>query len=447
MDEYESEEPPVKFARSNSFPNLRDLTIGGYVDNFIPHQRRRANSEVVPTVSIIFFKHNNYNLFLNTAIFKITCYLKNELARVVSETDLQRIDKNATFAAHAIVQPAELLARLVNILGYIPPRDDFEWDQTEEQTDAQNETQQSKTVDQGLASNVSQWTIGDEKFPFAKPRSRAASEIRLHTTKDDSVQRNTEWTWSGVPSTKLQEMMKNRDTSIPSKDKPYKKFTSLALPITAPKNFFPRWRKQRSSDAGPNMKNTEKAAETIDDSEKSNQQNSLGPLPSYLDERHDSISRRPHYYTHTGGNLPNYLEGNNLLEETSLADFLRALTALHARVGTVPDEYVAKPKRKLGTACLSPPKLPSLFTLFSNAPGSVSANQSNQNTVTESYQSSRRMSLKTADNSYSGSSTPTSYIRKGSVSVKPRRFSLRPVATPMSPPTPPDYGSPRLSVS
>lgn len=51
MDEYESEEPPAKFQRSNSFPNLRDLTIGGYVDDFRPYQRRRANSEVVPTVS------------------------------------------------------------------------------------------------------------------------------------------------------------------------------------------------------------------------------------------------------------------------------------------------------------------------------------------------------------------------------------------------------------
>lgn len=365
---------------------------------------------------------------------------------MVSETDLQRIDKNATFAAHAIVQPAELLARLVNVLGYIPPRDDFEWDQTEEHIDTQNETQQSKSTDQGVTNT--QWTIGGEKFSFAKPRSRAASEIRLHATKDDSIQHNTEWTWSGVASTKLQEMMKDRDTTMSSKDnKPHRKFASLALP--APKNFFPRWRKQfankRSSDVGPwvHTRNTEKA-EIADDSEKSNQRNnSIDPLPSYLDERRDSISRRPHYYTHTGGNLPNYLEGNNLLEETSLADFLRALTAFHTRVATVSDEYVTKPKRKLGTAC--PPKLPSLFTLFSNAPGSVSANQSNQNTVTGA-QSNRRMSLKLTDNSYSGSSTPTSYIRKGSVAVKPRRFSLRPVATPVSP-TPSDYGSPRLSVS
>ncbi|CAL1685537.1 unnamed protein product [Lasius platythorax] len=434
VDEFDYEVPPTKFSRSNSFPDLRNLTIGGYVDNFIPHPRRRANSEVVPAI---------------------------QLTRVVSETDLQRIDKTATFATHAIVQPAELLARLVNVLGYIPPRDDFDWDrnQTEDQlkqTDAQNEMQQSKPVDQSLANNIAQWTIGGERFPFTKPRSRATSEVRLYTkdyTKDDFVHQNTEWTWSGpAAATKLQELMKARDTvtSLPSNNsnKPYKKFPSFALPITAPKNFFPRWKKQftskRSSDVSPN---TEKVIGTMDDS---NQQNNsigpIGPLPSYLDERHNSISKTPNYYTHTGGNLSSYLENNSLLEETSLADFLRALTALHARVGTVPDECVAKPKRKLGTACLSPPKLPSLFTLFSpNAPSSDSATQ---NTVTEahSHQSSRRVSLKMAENGYSSSATPASYIRQESGVVKPRRFSLRPVKIPASSPTPPDYASPRSSL-
>jgi len=356
-----------------------------------------------------------------------------------------------------MVQPADLLARLVNILGYIPPQDDLDWeneDQTK-QADVQNDDQ-SKPIDQGLANNIPQWKIGGEKFPFAKPRSRATSEVRLQTTKDDYVQQNVEWTWSGpVASKKLQELMKVRDRTLSSKDsgnKPYRKFPSFALPITASKNFFPRWRRQSSnkktSEINANTKNMEK----VDDSEKSNQQNNLISSPisspsSYLDERRDSISRKPYYYTHTGSNLSTYLEGNNLLEETSLADFLRALTTLHARVGTISDDYIVKPKRKLGTAC--PPKLPSLFTLFSpNAPGSGSATQSNQNTITEgqSYQSSRRMSLKMLEN-YSDSTTPTSYIKKENVAIKPRRFSLRPVITPVNPSTPTDYGSPRLSVS
>jgi len=356
-----------------------------------------------------------------------------------------------------MVQPADLLARLVNILGYIPPQDDLNWeneDQTK-QANVQNDDQ-NKPIDQGVANNISQWKIGGEKFPFAKPRSRATSEVRLQTTKDDYTQQNVEWTWSGpVASKKLQELMKARDRTLSSKDsgnKPYRKFPSFALP-TASKNFFPRWRRQSSnkkmSEINSNMKNIEK----VDDSEKSNQQNNLIDSPissptSYLDEKRDSISKKPYCYTDTGSNLSTYLEGNNLLEETSLADFLRALTALHTRVGTMPDDYVVKPKRKLGTACLSPPKLPSLFTLFSsNAPGSGSATQSNQNTVTEgqSYQS-RRMSLKMLEN-YSGSTTPTSYVKKENVVIKPRRFSLRPVITPVNPSTPTDYGSPRLSVS
>lgn len=401
-------------------------------------------------------------------ISKSTLFAQDQLTRVVSETDLQRIDKTATFAAHAMVQPAELLARLVNILGYIPPHDTNDWDQNEDQAnhiDVQSD--QCKTIEslnsakQGL-SNVSQWKIGGEIFPFAKPRSRATSEVRLQVTKDDSnaYRENSEWTWSGpTASKKLQELIKTHHTVLPTSKEGSKSYRcpSFSLPIAATKNLFPKWKRQlsgkRTSDVGPtNTKNMDKFV--MDNSEKSNQQNNsigpIGPLPSYLDERRDSILKRP-YYTHTGGNLSSYLEGSNLLEETSLADFLRALTALHARVGTVPDECAVKPKRKLGTACLTPPKLPSLFTLFSsNAPGSSSTTHSNQNTITEmqSYQSSRRVSLKTAENSYySGSSTPTSYARKESVAVRPRRFSLRPVVTPPNPSTPFDYGPSRLSVS
>lgn len=358
-----------------------------------------------------------------------------------------------------MVQPAELLARLVNVLGYIPPPmspDDMnDWEQDENQShqdDMQND--QCKTVDSFSSTKqnlpkVSQWRIGSERFPFTKPRSRATSEVRLHVTKNDFNQENSEWTWSGpAASKKLQELIKARDTTpLPaSKDSSGKsyRFPSFALPNSA-KSFFPRWRRQskRTSVIGP--KDVSTKDKVVDDNEKSSQQNSIGPLPLYLDERRDSTAKR--YYTHTGGNLSNYLESNTLLEETSLADFLRALTALHARVGSVPDEYVTKPKRKLGTASLTPPKLPSLFTLFSpSLPGS--GPQSNQNTVTgtQSYQSSRRMSLRTESN-YSGFNTPSSYFRRESIAVKPRRFSLRPVATPVSPPTPPDYGLPRFSVS
>lgn len=50
VDECDYEIPPTKFSRSSSFPDLRNLIIGGYADNIVPHPRRRANSEVVPMV-------------------------------------------------------------------------------------------------------------------------------------------------------------------------------------------------------------------------------------------------------------------------------------------------------------------------------------------------------------------------------------------------------------
>lgn len=55
-----------------------------------------------------------------------------------------------------------------------------------------------------------------------------------------------------------------------------------------------------------------------------------------------------------------------LLEQTSLADFLRVLTSLHSRVGErlVTAEHQAKPRRKMGTASLTPPRIRSLLELF-----------------------------------------------------------------------------------
>lgn len=149
-------------------------------------------------------------------------------------------------------------------------------------------------------------------------------------------------------------------------------------------------------------------------------------------ERRNSYSRP--YFTHTGGNL---------LEETSLADFLRALTTLHSRVGAVPDEFTYEatkksncPQRKLGTASLTPPKLPSLLTLFSPPEGH---SQSQQNTITAAAASAyqkRRFSLRTAENS--STSTPL-YQRRATQGANAmnrpmRRFSLRPVVTPIGTP-------------
>ncbi|XP_034946988.1 open rectifier potassium channel protein 1 isoform X2 [Chelonus insularis] len=393
VDEYDYETPPTSLMRSNSFPDLRKLVYGGLPSTAPIHPRRRANSEVVP--------------------------METSVARVVSETDLQRIDKTATFATHAMVQPAELLARLVNILGYIPPPPD------DDEVDIDSRAGIQGFSDKEILSNErgfteSNWQIGGDKIP-RKPRSRAASEVRLDPTFDSGVQRNQEWTWSGpAASRKIQELIKARRNGVNiNKDKESKSIFPLNLPKSVP---LPRWIKHLST-----KKEGHRTRNSVSVGDLENNDN------DYLTNV-TGLTDRSTYFTHTGGvDLSSTLEGNSLLEETSLADFLRALTALHSRVGAVPDEFMKKPQRKMGTASLTPPKLPSLFTLFAPQSESASVSQSNQNTITNELNASRRFSLRTTENS--SNSTPVYDRRNSLASSKPRnrRFSLRPVTTPLGP--------------
>ncbi|XP_012278236.1 open rectifier potassium channel protein 1 [Orussus abietinus] len=427
VDEVQYQTPPSKFTRSNSFPDLRDLVYGGLANPIPPHPRRRANSEVVP--------------------------METQVTRVVSETDLQRIDKTATFASHAMVQPAELLARLVNVLGYIPPPPgdlNETADQDHEQA-AESRGVQGFSEKDILASerswNESSWKIGGEKITVPRPRSRASSEVRLNPKMDGNIGQNREWTWSGpAASRKIQEIMKARGSGPSGAKESRTKFPSLAVPKSVQKALLPRWMRQLSNKKTSADQSAGNSADDLEAPKDIGHYSSIGAgqIPSSIfAETRNSMTR--HYFTHTGAaNLSDALESGNLLEETSLADFLRALTALHTRVGAVPDEYVRKPQRKMGTASLTPPKLPSLLTLFSPPSGAASATQSQQNTVTAAQNSARRFSLRTVDNS--GTATP-SYSRKMSFAgpaAKPRRrFSLRPVNTPAS--TPPQHASPYLS--
>lgn len=376
---------------------------------------------------------------------------------MVSETDLQRIDKTATFAAHAMVQPAELLARWVNVLGSIPSPDDAndtsDWDQ-----EYKNKEDTKKTGTEGFKEkdifnkqntwNESSWRIGADRIPGMMPRSRAASEVRLNMNKNESnmYQQNGEWTWSGpAASRKIQELIKSRRTGLSGiKDSKSYKFPSISLPKSVPKNLFSPWRRQSSNKkAVDTERSIQKGNHPDIDLEAGENYSSITAhsdlFSSNLDDINETTTSRHPYYTHTGANFPSLMESNNILEETSLADFLRALTVLRAQINTVPSDYsnTRKPQRKMGTASLTPPKLPSLFTLFSQSADNQGHSQSNQSTVTtSSLQTNRRYSLRPSE--YSPVSTP-SYARRGSAinPIKPRRFSLRPVATPTS--TPPEY--------
>lgn len=399
-NDYNSEVPLHKFPRSCSFPDLRELIYGGLDVETPVCPRRRANSEVAQVI-----KYEAVN-------------------RVVSETDLQRIDKKATFASHAMVQPAELLARLVNALGYIPPTsDDFE-PSTEEEDQPSPKGVEGFSDRDILASEKpwtgSGWRIGDEKVP--EPRTRASSEIGLRKDLNNGANhQNMDWTWSGpAASRKIQELIKARKGSGPNKEAKNRSFSA----VTVPKNIRPRWFNPFSSkkNSGEMSRRDSSPEDEIQTHLRENYLSHTGNTRA-MNEPDRRRSAAPHYFTHTGGNLPNTPDVN-LLEETSLADFIRALTALHSRVGAVPDDFINKPQRKMGTASLTPPKLPSLLALFSPPPGFNSQSHSTQSTIT-GQMARRRFSLRPVDNS--GSSTP-SYRRKGSFMPEagPRRFSTKP---------------------
>ncbi|XP_014207521.1 open rectifier potassium channel protein 1 isoform X2 [Copidosoma floridanum] len=420
VDEYDYDTPTLKFPRSISFPNLRELVYGGLDVQIPPQPRRRANSEVVPME-------------------------ESHVARVVSETDLQRIDKNATFATHAMVQPAELLARLVNILGYIPPPPD-----DDEALPPDSNIGVGSGVTGGgiqgfsekeiLASEAPPWNSEKEtawKLGGDTPksyRSRAHSEVRLDRPELFVHPSGSEWTWSDpAASTKIKEIMRARK-SMPSNAKEAAsktRFLSRAG-LGLPKMKLPRWISAKKPDQ-------------LVDPDTDPVDAVLAAASNQPPQMPDGPRRRNSYFgthfTHTGA--------SSLLEETSVADFLRALTALHTRVGGVPDDLVAAaaatrktatPQRKLGTASLTPPKLPSLVALFSPPGAPLGHSQSQQNTVTgvvgKVAQAGRRFSLRTAENSSNTTPLYQRRLTQGAPPIlpsRPRRFSLRQVTSSVTP--------------
>lgn len=357
-----------------------------------------------------------------------------------------------------MVQPAELLARLVNILGYIPPvTEDIAGDASNQTTfvgqdiggKRVDETGPEKTSTSFPCNSVPGiWAIGSERIPrFPRPRSRAASEIGLRETKDE--ERNVERTWSGPTAVKkIQALIKGR-TGESSRDRGgkesrFSKLRSLSIARTVPKALMTSsspWKGRVST-------STEREDSELEQQDNKKDVEQSQGSPSIDERRGSTRNLRNHYYTHTGAANNISTEGaNNLLEETSLADFLRAITVLHASVATNGSWSAAtddgeirrgQPRRKMGTASLTPPKLPSLFTLFSHPPPPLSTSQGNQNAAAQES-NVNRSDTKPRRESSLAFVTPKV--------VKPRRFSLRPVATPVSPPTPPKSGSPLLSVS
>ena len=131
------------------------------------------------------------------------------------------------------------------------------------------------------------------------------------------------------------------------------------------------------------------------------------------------------------------------LEETSLADFLRAVSSLQSRVATLPDS--SPPRRKMGTGSFTPPG--SITSLFPHAPqerrmslyptpvsrlNRVASRRVSAASLYPPPLQNRRMSLHPLV-----PRVPPALPRRESIHPVIRRFSVRPVTSPLiSPPSP-----------
>ncbi|XP_069678872.1 open rectifier potassium channel protein 1 isoform X2 [Periplaneta americana] len=270
--------------RSSSEPTLGGLPAPG-----TGVWRRRANSETAASL---------------------------RLPRVMSDSDLQRIDRDATFkGAATLIEPGELLAHVVSSLGADEGVQGFS--------------------DADILAGEGGWSLGGEPL-----RGRAASEVRVPAREPPSDPA-AEWTWSGAqPSRRVHELMRARHKSLVPPDVSARRPSIFQL-------------------AAARLKRRHKAK-------------SIGDLEEGLRPEEHHRTMHP------------------ALEETSLADFLRAVNSLQHRVATPP-----------------PGSLTSLFTPPTPTPAR-----------------DRRMSLR-----------PT---RRASLHPSARRFSVRPVTSTLpSPPPPP----------
>ncbi|XP_053694336.1 open rectifier potassium channel protein 1 [Sabethes cyaneus] len=374
----------------------------------------------------------------------------SSIGRRLSDTDLNRINREKTFGMQAMVQPAELLARVVTALGNMAPVDD----------DAQSILEQASLTagincfsdSQILASEKtsSGWSMnGADKHGFLSPstmRPRASSDIGLPPHPPPT--NLNDWTWSVGDNIQIKELMKARHKAQKSGDsllraainnsKQYGSNHSVNVPpvrdelqssiSTTNRTLLQRlnpFRKRSSAFAG--KKNP------LFDVEASR------PVDKYLKQTakgRASMFNYPqqHYLANTATGrrslfvLPTHDE-QQILETTTIGDLIRALEIIHTTNATV-SHNDDLPKRKIGTA--TPPKVPSFMNLFANpAHDAGSRRGSLRPPLSQSLSNPfppNPLSVSSIPPSnpppYSASATTTGYV--SSPIPMRRRFSVRP---------------------
>lgn len=402
-------------------------------------------------------------------------------ARTSSDTDLQKINKEKTFrTAQAFMQTTDLLAKVVTALGNIrPPADDVRSITSTNTIGGMYGGYHGLSDSQILNSEktLSGWSLlsSENSTPYVR-RPRAASDFYIspETMPSDP----SEWTWSGdnhhiqqVINRRVKTGKKGEDLYRASFQAPSKKDRAIILNVNEleGKDIATESKDAKESDNKSFLKRLKpfkkhlsedfirrkKSSTTTPDVEA---QNYLAARPnqrgSMFEARRPSLFdyRRPSLFS-----VPSNEEiDQQVLETTTIADLIRALEVMHTAAELQPDlpqtPQQPEPRRKLGTASLTPPDLPPLFTLFSNNQpekpttprratifGSLPTTSPN-NLAT----SSRRLSSRPLEPPpYSEKETPKFKRR---FSVRPSNLQTPPTVTPASSPSAQTALQRRLSV-
>lgn len=208
-----------------------------------------------------------------------------DMLRIQSDTDLLGIDKEKTFTASAIVKPAELFARVVNVLGGL-------------------EQAQKERVDRGVHlfddehilanERPPKFSIGHDYLPNNPKRTRALSVAVPNYKKECIPQDDHEYTWTNGESAekfRREANLRSGKLSLPSKVSPEENTSSHNI-IT---RFF--LRKQSSNETIPEfVKNSSKdklgGSQAVNENVKDNSKPRRGSIfPSFnfgTEERSDA---------------------------------------------------------------------------------------------------------------------------------------------------------------
>lgn len=266
------------------------------------------------------------------------CVCRRDLPRVQSDTDLTRIDKERTFSpAEALVQPSDLLLRVVSALG--KNRDDSSEESDEEEGGVHGFSDSQILASEGkFGSNLTLGSQNNRPMPSARERRRAASEVRFPFREKTD---NNDLTWYGTAATNKLQELRERVQRGQSRSRA----NSMQQPQSLPQTILNKLKNTFRNTNKDEEKSRNVDVEKQDYDRKSKGRPSIGTIDQ---DRYVNQTARGRSSIFTSADDP-------ILESTSIAELVRALTAIASPEVTEATNPAPK-QRKLGTAGITPPR-------------------------------------------------------------------------------------------